>query len=297
VTQPGDRDSWARVNEDVLAWFAANGRKLAFRQSSDPWAILVSEVMAQQTQAARAAVAWTAFMAEFPTPQALAAASPATVIRAWRGLGYNRRALALRAAAIAIVDEHDGRVPASLDALLRLPGIGAYTGRAVLAIAFNQPVAALDVNIGRVLRRAIVGSALAPRALQALADGHVPPGRAASWTHALMDIGAAYCRPRDPRCGECPLRTTCRYAARPELTGAWPDAPARSRPAVRFESTTRWLRGRIVDRLRDAPAGDWIAFDDPIGDHDRMAVAASLVQLATEGMIEVDAHRARLAVA
>ena len=181
----------------VLDWYAANARALAFRRTSDPWSVLVSEVIAQQTQAARAAEAWTRFIAQFPTPGALAAASPATVIRAWRGLGYNRRAIALRAAAIAIVDDHAGHVPDSFESLVRLPGIGPYTARAVLAIAFDQPVAALDTNIRRVVGRAFLGDqALPPRAFQALADGVVPPGRAAAWTHALMDVGAAFCRKR-----------------------------------------------------------------------------------------------------
>ena len=275
----------------VLDWYAINGRDLAFRGTTDPWAILVSEVMAQQTQAARAAEAWTRFMTEFPTPAALAAASPATVIRAWRGLGYNRRAVALRNAAISIVEEHDGRVPETLEALVKLPGIGPYTARAVLAIAFNQPVAAMDVNIRRVLGRALVPSNLKPAELQAFADRLVPEGHAATWTHALMDIGAAFCRPRDPRCEECPLRNSCLYAATPEpmakisrQSGAKPPAP--------FPSTTRWLRGRILDRLRDAP--DWIVFDGAIGSHDHTAVLASLSRLSNEGMIELDHARARL---
>lgn len=285
-------DTLAQVQSTVLEWYAASGRDLAFRHSTDPWAILVSEVMAQQTQAARAAEAWGRFMTEFPTPASLAAASPAAVIRAWRGLGYNRRALALYRAASAIVDQHDGRVPDSLEALVRLPGIGPYTARAVLAIAFNRPVAALDVNIRRVLGRAFIGEAMPSRALQAAADGFVPEGRAAAWTHALMDIGAAFCRPRDPRCDACPLQTTCRYAARPEP--AFDPTPPRSRAKapVQFESTTRWLRGRILDQLRDSP--DWVSFDVAIGTHDSVAVREALATLAAEGMLEADGQRARL---
>ena len=131
----------------VLDWYAANGRDLAFRHTTDPWAILVSEVMAQQTQAARAAEAWRRFMAAYPTPTSMAAASAADVIRAWRGLGYNRRALALHRAARAIVDDHGGRVPDSLEALVSLPGVGPYTARAVLEIAFDRP----EVGIRRLL--------------------------------------------------------------------------------------------------------------------------------------------------
>jgi A/G-specific adenine glycosylase len=291
VTLASDR--LAAMQSSVLDWYAANGRDLAFRRTKDPWAILVSEVMAQQTQAARAAEAWTRFMARFPTPAALAAVSPATVIREWRGLGYNRRALALHGAATVMVEEHDGSVPESLDALMRLPGIGPYTARAVLALAFNQPVTALDVNIRRVLGRAFIGEAVPPRALQVAADGLVPDGRADTWTHALMDIGAAFCRPRDPRCARCPLRTECRYVASgPQPVAAASGARPRTTEPIRFESTTRWLRGRIIDRLRDAP--EWVKFDAGIGTHDRIAVGACLSRLASEGMIDLDDERARL---
>jgi len=278
----------------VLDWYAAHTRALAFRRTADPWSVLVSEVIAQQTQAARAAEAWTRFIAQFPTPAALAGASPATVIRAWRGVGYNRRAIALRAAAIAIVEEHDGQVPDSLDALVRLPGVGPYTARAVLAIAFDRPVAALDTNIRRVVGRAFLGEeAPPPAALQALADGFVPRARAAAWTHALMDIGVAFCRKRDPRCAACPLAGHCRYlaAGRPRS-----DVTRRPEPTRPFRSTTRWLRGRILDRLRDAPDGAWIDFDGPMGEHAAERVAGEVQSLAREGMLERDPStgRARL---
>jgi A/G-specific adenine glycosylase len=290
-------DRAAKMQSIVLDWYASNGRDLAFRRTTDPWAILVSEVMAQQTQAARAAEAWTRFMAQFPTPGALAVVSPATVIRAWRGLGYNRRPLALRAAAIATVEKHFGAVPDSLETLLDLPGIGPYTARAVLAIAFNRPVAALDVNIRRVLGRAFLDRHRPARELQDAADALVPVDHAAAWTHALMDIGAAFCRTQDPRCDACPLRTTCTYRFRSDATSSRSTSmsPAKYRPAIRFESTTRWLRGRILDRLRDAPPGEWTAFTGSMGIHDRGAVDASLGRLAAEGLIEVVDGQARLA--
>jgi A/G-specific adenine glycosylase len=285
----------------VLDWYASHGRALAFRRTAEPWSVLVSEVIAQQTQAARAATAWTRFIAEFPTPASLAGASPAAVIRAWRGLGYNRRAIALRSAAIAIVEEHDGRVPASLDALARLPGIGPYTARAVLAIAFNEPVAALDTNIRRVVARAFLGgeAAVPPRDLQALADGYVPPEHAAAWTHALMDVGAAFCRKRDPRCGACPLAAHCRYlvAGRPQPVGP-PATTTRGlgNRAKPFRSTTRWLRGRILDRLRDAPEGAWVELSGPIGEHASERAMTEVAKLAAEGLLELDPGgvRARL---
>ncbi|HTK43754.1 MAG TPA: A/G-specific adenine glycosylase [Patescibacteria group bacterium] len=275
----------------VLGWYAVNARDLAFRRSADPWSVLLSEVIAQQTQAARAATAWTRLIARFPTPTALAAASPATAIRAWRGLGYNRRALALREAAIAILEEHDGHVPDTFEDLVRLPGIGPYTARAILAIAFGRDVAALDTNIRRVVSRAVAGGvgAIRPTELQALADELVPHGRGAAWTHALMDVGAAYCRKGDPRCEACPLAEQCRYLA----AGRPPERSA-SRPAPKpFATTSRWLRGRILDQLRDAPEARWVSFGKPIGGHAIEAVQHALTVLAREQLLELDPARRR----
>ena len=276
----------------ALGWYAAHGRDLAFRRTADPWAVLVSEVMAQQTQAARAADAWTAFIDRYPTPAALAAASPAEVIRAWRGLGYNRRAIALRAAATRIVAVHDGVVPDALEALELLPGIGPYTARAVLAIAFGRRVAALDTNIRRVLDRSVGPLPAGARERQTAADGFVPAGRSAAWTHALMDIGATFCRKREPCCEACPIRASCAFVRK----GATP-ALQPSRRAPRFEATNRWLRGRILDLLRDAPDGIWVVFEGPIGTHDLVAVDAGLESLRAEGFLERadgETSRARL---
>jgi A/G-specific adenine glycosylase len=281
-------DSGDALRTAVLDWYRSNGRQLAFRRTIDPWAILVSEFMAQQTQAARAAVAWERFLIAFPTPAALAAASPADVLRAWRGLGYNRRALSLRAAAIQIVERHGGSVPEDLDALDALPGIGPYTARAVAALAFGARAGAVDTNVRRVLTRALFQAAPAGRELQAAADELVPADRAGEWTHALMDVGAAFCRPGQPRCDACPLQPWCRYAATAESDRAAAAAPGRvRRPAPAFASTSRWLRGRILDKLRDAAPGDWLAFADPIGEHGVDAVAVALAAMAGEGLAQV----------
>lgn len=279
----------------ILEWFDADARPLSFRGTTDPWAILVSEAMAQQTQASRAAEAWERFMARFPTPGTLAAASPADVLRAWRGLGYNRRALALRATAIAIEAEHGGRVPDDLDALRRLPGVGPYTTRAVAALAFGRRVGAVDTNVRRVLGRAVAGGldVLGAAELQALADSAVPADRPGLWTHALMDVGATFCRPRAPRCGSCPARPWCRAAAA-DVAQAAPATRApkvapggRPRPArVAFVSTTRWLRGRILDRLRDADLDAWTRIVAPLGGHGAPEVEAALGALAREGLAE-----------
>jgi A/G-specific adenine glycosylase len=280
----------------ALAWYDANGRDLAFRRTSDPWAVLVSEVMAQQTQAARAAGHWARFMAAYPTPADFAATSTADAIRAWRGLGYNRRAVALRAAAIEIRDRHGGRVPDDLDALGALPGIGPYTARAVLAIGFGRPVAALDTNIRRVLDRALGGLPASSAERQRAADALVPLDRPADWTHALMDIGATLCRAREVRCEACPLARQCALATSGGPMGLTVEPAAGRRPTP-FPATTRWLRGRILDRLRDASDGGWIDFDSPIGEHPTDRVRVALADLARQRMVELDAaspDRARL---
>ena len=278
------------ARDAILAWYAGHRRDLPFRRTRDPYAVLVSEAMAQQTQAARAGEAWLRFLERFPTVGDLAAASPADVLRAWQGLGYNRRALNLHRAARQIVERHDGRVPDDLEALESLPGVGPYTARAVAAIAFGRPVGAVDTNVRRVLGRILTGdpAAIPAMELQHLADTAVPVSRAGDWTHAVMDVGATVCRPRRPSCGACPARPWCAFAAGVRSV---PDAPAATRArgtAVAFTSTSRWLRGRIVDRLRSAPDGAWTEIDGPLGGHDTAAVSTALAALAAEGLIELD---------
>jgi A/G-specific adenine glycosylase len=281
------------ARDAILEWYGRAGRRLAFRATSDPFAVLVSEAMAQQTQAARAGEAWTRFLAAFPTVAALASASPADVLRAWHGLGYNRRALNLWRAAQVIVTVHGGRVPSDLGALEALPGVGPYTARAVAAIAFGVRVGAVDTNVRRVLGRVTAGDAgaLVRTVVKSVADAAVPPGRSADWTHAVMDLGATICLPRRPACGACPVRTWCRYAARASQGARAPVVPPprrRTTPSTPFPSTTRWLRGRIVDRLRTATADGWSLVEAPIGSHDDAAVRAALDALAREGLVEVD---------
>jgi A/G-specific adenine glycosylase len=291
----------------VLAWFDARGRARSFRGTRDPYAILVSEVMAQQTQISRVVEAWSRFIDRFPTVAALAAASPADVLRAWRGMGYDRRALNLHRAARLVVAEHDGRVPRDLAALERLPGIGPYTARAVASIAFGEAVGAVDTNVRRVLGRALAGApGLTASELQAAADASVDPARPGDWTHAVMDIGATVCRPARPQCDQCPLRPWCRFAAAGPVVAA---RPTGSRPRPRgqpeiarqpFHQTTRWLRGRIVDRLRDAGGSSWLVVEAPIGDHDAAAIDLALSALTRDGIVELDpaaTRRARLASA
>ena len=294
----------------VLAWYDDRGRALAFRATRDPYAILVSEVMAQQTQITRVVEAWGRFLERFPTVADLAAATPADVLRAWQGMGYDRRALNLRRAARAIVEDHDGQVPRDVAALERLPGVGPYTARAVASIAFGARVGAVDTNVRRVLGRAVAGRAapaIVPRDLQVIADGAVDPDRPGDWTHAVMDLGATVCRPRAPRCEACPLAEWCRFAAERSTADSAPlelvttgAARTRRAPAPPFPATTRWLRGRIVDRLRAATGSEWTRIEAPIGVHDADAIGRSLAALANDGVVELDPDdemRARLATA
>ena len=283
------------ARDAILAWYDATRRDLAFRSTADPYAVLVAEVMAQQTQAARAAGAWTGWMARWPTAQALADAPVADVLRAWAGLGYNRRALSLHRAAQAIVVEHEGTVPSRIEDLEALPGVGPYTARAVAAIAFRVPVGAVDTNVRRVLGRVAAGGAGAftPGEMQALADAVVPHDRPDAWTHALMDMGARLCRPARPACADCPVIAWCRYAGgeRPSThaaagaTQADGLQPAR-RPARAFPTTRRWLRGRIIARARDAEDGAWITYPEAIGQHRAHAVREAVMTLVAEGLLE-----------
>ena len=278
------------IRDALRDWHTAHGRRLRFRTTRDPWAVLVSEFMAQQTQVARVEPAWGSFLGEFPSPRALAAASPASVVRAWAGLGYNRRALNLQCAAAAILERHAGIVPSDVPSLMALPGVGPYTARAVAAIAFGAPVAALDTNIGRVVGRLSSGHGhprdggvrLPVVELQARADALVDAVDPRAWTHAMMDLGATVCRP-EPRCGDCPLVAWCPWDGRRAAPHRRAMGAAR---AVPFRGTSRWLRGRIVARLREAPAGAWVTLDAPMGEHGVSAVAAATEALEREGFLE-----------
>jgi A/G-specific adenine glycosylase len=288
----------AEAQRAILDWYAAVGRPLAFRRTADPYAVLVSEAIAQQTQAARAAERWEHFMARFPTVEDLAAATLAEVLREWQGLGYDRRAMNLWRAARIIVQEHGGRVPADVAVLGTLPGVGPYTARAVAAIAYGIPVGAVDTNVRRVLTRIVIGDDPAPttRAMQTLADASVPGDAAAAWTHALMDIGATLCRAGRADCEPCPARSWCRSASSGPMAVGRRRVPARAtgvarRPALPFPSTTRWLRGRVLDRLRAADGDAFVEIEAPIGSHDRAAVDRALDGLARDGLIELRADR------
>ncbi len=277
----------AAASTALLDWYAVRARSLPIRDAGDPWAILVAEVMSQQTQIGRVGVHWVRFMAAYPTPASLAEAPLRDVILAWAGLGYNRRAVALRSAAQAILGRHAGRVPSTVAQLDALPGVGPYTARAVAALAFGVPVAAVDVNVRRLVGR-LTGASLVPMAAQAAADALVDRERPGDWTHAAMDLAATVCRRRAPACDECPLARWCAERGTPGE-----QAPPRSR-ATPFPETRRWLRGRLLAEI--AHGGDgWITVEGPRGDHDGAAVREALADMEADGLVVTDgAGRARI---
>ncbi|MEN9644698.1 MAG: A/G-specific adenine glycosylase [Actinomycetota bacterium] len=257
----------------VLAWGVPRLRDLPWRHTRDPWEVLVSEVMLQQTQVPRVIPKWHAFLHEFPTTAVCAAAPLGDVLRCWQGLGYPRRARNLHATAVEV--ERLGAFPRTLEGLLALPGVGAYTARAVMAFAFELDAAVVDTNIARVYARH-EGRRLTPREVQALADAQVPLGDAWAWNQCLMDLGAVLCRPQSPGCEACPLADTCAWHGE----GADPAVGSAgvSRTQARFEGSDRQARGRLLRALSAAAVGDADAAAVMGCDHDRAArLVASLI--------------------
>ena len=244
-----------RRQDVLLGWFDAHGRDLPWRQTRDPWAILVSEFMLAQTQVARVVGRYEAFLERFPTAVDCATAPVGDVIAAWAGLGYNRRAVNLHRSAVAIVANHAGRVPDSLDGLLALPGVGPYIARAVLVFAFDRDVGVVDTNVARVLAR-WEGRALERREVQRKADASVAAGAAWEWNQALFDLGATVCVARAPRCDDCPVRQWCAWSGRADLPDPTIGTAGTGSRQSRFAGSDRQGRGRLVDALRQRPVSN-----------------------------------------
>lgn len=273
--------------EALIDWFDTRGRDLPWRHAEcTPWGVLVSEIMLQQTPVARVEPIWHEWMARWPVPSALAAASQGEVLRAWGKLGYPRRALRLHEAATVIATEHGDVVPSDVDELLALPGIGAYTARAVCAFAYGKRAPVVDTNVRRVVARAVHGAGDAGPASNTrdMADVAallpVAEDRAARFSAALMELGALVCTARSPRCADCPIPETCAWqrAGRPAYAG-----PAK--PVQKFAGTDRQVRGLLLDVLRGNEGPVWKAHLDVVwpdaGQRDRC-----LDSLLVDGLVE-----------
>ncbi len=240
---------------DLGHWFEAHGRDLPWRLTREPWPILVSEVMLQQTQVARVIDRWPRFLQRFPTAPATASVPVADVVDEWSGLGYNRRAVSLHRAATEVTRRFGGVLPRSLDDLLTLPGVGPYTARAVAVFAYEQPEAVVDTNVARILAR-VIGRPLTRAEVQDRADSWLGDRDPWVWNQALLDVGAAHCRP-EPRCSGCPFSTVCHW----HQDGHDDPDPARRSAGVsgrqtRFEGSDRQGRGRLVEAMRRGPVAE-----------------------------------------
>ncbi len=271
--------------DELTAWYDAAKRDLPWRRpGTGPWAVLVSEVMLQQTPVARVVPAWLAWLERWPTPADLAAAPPGDAVRLWGRLGYPRRALRLHAAAVAVTERHGGLVPTTVPGLLALPGVGEYTARSVAAFALRQRHPVVDTNVRRVVARLVEGAADAPVSKRdlALVEALLPDHdeQAAHASIALMELGALICTARAPRCPACPVSAWCAWlaAGTPAL-----DAPVH-RPQG-YAGTDRQVRGRLMAVLRDSdgpvPAGLLAqVWDEPV------QRARALDGLVADGLVD-----------
>lgn len=253
----------------LLDWYGRHRRDAPWRDTSDPWRILVSEVMSQQTQVSRVIPKWRAFLERFPAPGDCAAAPRSEVLAMWSGLGYNSRAIRLQEAA-QLIDEEGW--PTSSKALQALPGVGPYTAAAVACFAFGEQVPAIDTNLRRVLSR-WAGLPLDRGALEEYASTALPEGFAEDWNQAVMDLAASICSPREPSCAICPVAEWC----------ADPTVYEPPRPQGRFEGSTREARGAVIRVLTAGPAtADEIAEREGI---ESARIAAALEVLEAERLV------------
>lgn len=267
---------------EVLAWGVPRLRDLPWRRTRDPWAVLVSEVMLQQTQVARVAPRWHAFLERFPNPGACATAPLGDVLREWQGLGYPRRARNLHATAQRVVEL--GGFPRDLPGLLTLPGVGPYTARAVMAFAFELDAAVVDTNIARVYAR-VAGATLTAKQVQAIADAACPAGEAWVWNQCLLDLGAVLCRPANPGCRECPVRDRCTWRGTDRDADPAIGSSGVSGRQGRFEGSDRQARGRLMRSLTVGPVDRAdVASVMQRGEDDAARLLAALI---AEGLCEV----------
>ena len=287
MTATGANDGVVQDARALLRWYEPRRTAYPWRRTSDPYAILVGEVMLQQTQAARVAPVFERFLVAFPTIGDLATASTSDVLRVWDGLGYNRRAVALLHTAQRVIARHGGRLPIDPAELRGLPGIGPYTAAAVASIAFGVRVAAVDTNVRRIVTRVFDAR---DGNVRGVADRWVHPTRPGDWNQALMDLGREVCRPV-PRCTTCPLRRRCASASRSEMP---------VRPAIRrqssFEGSFRQLRGAIVRELRHRGPLSIASLASATG-RATPDVERAVAALAREGLVDAGAAASTSSVA
>jgi A/G-specific adenine glycosylase len=268
-------DHVIQAQSTLLQWYAREQRDLPWRATNDPYAILVSEIMLQQTQVDRVLPKYAQFLSAFPTLVDLAAAPTADVISAWVPLGYNRRAISLQSIARQVIAEHGGHIPDTIDELLKLKGIGRYTAGAVVCFAYRQHVATVDTNIRRVLHRIFLGlehpePKVTDAQMLSLAEQVLPDGQAYDWNQALMDMGATICTSNNPQCPNCPAQAACQAYQEMSQYSLFPSGAVLRQlrkvaekktnyQAQPFTSSNRYFRGRIVDLLRSLPANERIS--------------------------------------
>ena len=267
-------------------------RALPWIGHSDPWAVLVSEVMLQQTQTVRVVGPWERFLVEFPTPTACADAPLSHVLTLWAGLGYHRRAKSLYETARRLRDEFDDRVPPDVALLRSLPGVGDYTANAVASFAFGRPVAVLDTNVGRVLARAVANRRLGRTEARVIAQELLPKKESAKFNQAMIDLGSQFCRAA-PLCATCPVVRVCRWRAEGGSDPA-PASAAVSRAQPPFEGSDRQARGRILNDLRHGPQSH-THLVGVVGDSSRDRLPLLLGGLLRDGLIERRGSDVRLA--
>lgn len=311
------------IQDQILKWFSGDGRDLPWRHTRDPYCILVSEVMLQQTQVDRVLPKYHVFLKQFPTLEALAAASTAEVIRAWAGLGYNRRAVNMQRTVRVVRDEFGGKFPKDVTTLRSLPGIGPYTAGAIACFAFEQDVAFIDTNIRRVIQRLFIGpveSEVSERQLLQVAERAIPPNQGWSWNQAIMELGALVCTANNPACWRCSVQQFCRdYEARKQdderifdAKDVSSDIQKSHRVAERrqkykrrveqpFEGSSRFYRGRVIDVLRQLSHDDHMTFEhlgaqikEPFNDDDMPWLTKLVEGLTRDGLIMVEGDVVRL---
>ncbi len=292
-----------RIHSSVLRWYKKHRRPFPWRTTRNPYRVLISEIMAQQTQISRVADFYSAWLKRFPSFKALASASRADVLRQWSGLGYNNRAVRLHQLAKEITNRHRGKLPQTADELMALPGIGKYTAHAVVCFAFGQSLPVVDVNVRRVLSRTVwnirsSSEMKSENEIWNIAAALLPKNKASDWNQALMDIGSQICTARKPKCGECPLYRNCASAFSPAFA-------VKFRTLKKIEphhngTPRRLIRGKILKTLYTGPK----RFNDLLpllnGNHaaaKRKFLRGVLALMENDGIIEMHGNGTSMRIA